>query len=143
MLINLNNTLRTKGMSKTLRHKDNLTKEIHHQQYKVDKILDKIDSKSKMVDKTKEQKDKELKVKQELSNLKKDEIEFERMRLKRMEQLKKSKLNENYSQISINLVESKIKNSFMERVKMDENKKTIQSKDQIFTDFVKSQIWNN
>ena len=96
-----------------------------------------------MVDKTKEQKEKEQAVKYELAKLKRDEVEFERMRIKRIDSQKKDKLNDGYSQISINLLESKIKNSILERVKMDENKKTIQSKDQKMTDFVSSQIWNN
>lgn len=143
VLISLNNTHKSKELNKSLRHKDNLTKEEHYHQNKVDKILNKIDSKTKMVDKTKEQKEKEQAVKNELAKLKRDEVEFERMRIKRIDSQKKDKLNDGYSQISINLLESKIKNSILERVKMDENKKTIQSKDQKMTDFVNSQIWNN
>lgn len=129
-------------MSKSMKNMDNRKMVMTYVKHRIENIVDKLNSKDKKIEEHKEQKLKETKIKQELQKLKREDIEVELNRKKRLDQQYKSNLIEKDSQLSLDLLKSKQKTSYIERVKLDEAKRSIQEKSTALESFMKAQIWS-
>lgn len=138
----LTKTLHSSFLSQSLKqqaNKDNYDHEIEAKKQRLQKKFKQNEIKLKEIQK---HNFKEIQVKAEKNKLKQQEAEIERERLRRLNELKKDQVVEKQNQLSDKLNESKLFNSFLDKVKTEENQKTIKFKDEMIKELENSFIWN-
>ena len=148
-------TLKSSTLTQNQKQQENLNNYEREIERKKRELVRKMKRNEERVNQIKEQNENNLILKQERSKviisfrlfstylqIKQQEIENERQRLKRLEDIKKEQVTEKHHQIEGVLNENKQLNSFLEKVNTEKKRKIIKEKDEMIDKFERSFIWN-